>query len=129
MDVLETWMRDHFQQLTTGSLEASARASVLCSHIDSHFHYVSTRTGPVGVNLNNNGLWRVSPAVDARVHVNYDFSCFCVDARVKLGYEFIWYSDYINSIKELEVTYAGNSADLYSSLSLQGPFLAVGVDF
>lgn len=112
------------------SLKANARAALLCSNSNASFHYRTLRTlGTSGVNLKNGDLWRVSPAVDAKLGGSYHF-CLCgLDSDIELGYEWIWYHNSVDSITGLDVAFAGNSTDVFSNLSLHGPFLKINVSF
>lgn len=111
------------------SLEANARASLLCSRTETTFHYDTVRTGPVGVNLQNRPIWRVTPSVDARLGLKYNLCEGCFNATFEVGYEVIWYGDCINSIVGNDVAFPGNSIDVYSNLNLQGPYMSLSVAF
>lgn len=122
----------HLPQTCWGvfSLTANMRAALLCSKTNASFHYSTLRTaGTEGVNLKNDHVWRVNPAFDARIGGSYDF-CFCgYEGKLELGYEWVWYHNSINSITGYDVAFPGDSLDVYSNLSLHGPYLKVGVDF
>lgn len=118
-----------FQRPQTFSFVANARASLLASHTNAHFHYSTLRTGGIGVNLSNKPLWRVTPSVDARLGLSYNFCCPCFSLYFEAGYEFIWYSKCVDSITGYDVAFAGDSIDVFSDLSLQGPYIAICMDF
>lgn len=112
------------------TLNASMRGALLCSNSNSSFHYNTLRTaGTEGVNLKNDNLWRVTPTFDARLGGSYRLSCFCVDTIIELGYEWIWYHNGVDSIRGIDVAFAGDSIDVFSNLSLHGPFLKISVAF
>lgn len=111
------------------SLFANARAALLCSRTKCNFKYNSLRTGPVGVDIHNNDIWRVSPMGNARVGARYNFNCFCLNGSLEAGYEFLWYSKCVDSITGYDVAFPGNSFDKFSNLNLQGPFLALNFCF
>lgn len=110
-------------------LKANARASLLCSNTQADFQYKSGRTGPVGVDIHNQSVWRVNPAADARLGVSYTYCGNCYTLGIELGYEFLWYSKSINTITGYDVAYAGDTIDVYNSLSLQGPYFALNLGF
>jgi hypothetical protein len=105
------------------SLNAQTRGALLCSHTATHFEYTTQRTGSSGVNLHNNALWRVTPSIDARLGLCYDFHSRHIRGALKIGYEWLWYNKSVNSIVGYDVAFAGDSFDSFSDLSLQGPFL------
>lgn len=111
------------------SLIGNTRGSLLCSHTKAHFQYNTVRTGPIGVNLNNDPLWRVIPTIDARVGLNYECAFHCLRTNIEIGYELIWYSDCVDTIVGYDVAFAGDSIDVFSNLNMQGPYLAISVSF
>jgi len=111
------------------SLTANGRTALLCSNTHARFRYVTTRTGPVGVNIHNDSLWRVTPTVDARLGLSYKFCVCCTEVKVEGGYEFIWYHHCFDGITGLDVAYAGDTIDLYSNLNLHGPYLSLQIAF
>lgn len=111
------------------AININGRAALLCSNTDSSLHYNSLRTSETGVNLRSRHLWRVTPTANARAGLSYHFDFFCSQAAIEVGYEMIWYSKCFNSITGVDVAYAGDTIDLFSSLSLQGPFLALTLAF
>lgn len=113
----------------TVTLFANARGALLCSRTEAKFHYNNLKTGPFSIDLKNDPLWRVSPTVDAKIGVSYHFACHCWDATLTLGYEFILYNDSVDTIVGVDVAFAGSTVDVFSNLSLQGPFLALGISF
>jgi hypothetical protein len=112
------------------SLIADARASLLASRTKTDFHYNSRKTaGSFGVNLQNQPLWRITPCLDVKLGLNYDTCFFCKSFNFEAGYEFLWYSDAIDHITQYDVAFVGDSFDNFSNLSLQGPYIAIGVAF
>lgn len=108
---------------------ADGRTALLCSKTKADFHYQTLRTSKVGVNLRNKALWRVTPTADARLGLSYEF-CYCgLEGVLEVGYEFVWYSNCIDSITGYDVAYAGNSLDSFSNLNMQGAYFALGFDF
>lgn len=111
------------------ALFGNARGAILASHTEASLHYFTERTGPVGVNLDNEPVWRVSPTVDAKLGLSYDFTCFCLNGTFEFGYEWLFYSDSVDLITGYDVAFPGDIIDLYSNLNLQGPFVALRFDF
>jgi hypothetical protein len=111
------------------SLNASGRFALLCSNTQASFHYITANTGSVGVNLHNDSLWRVNPAVDARLSLIYNFCSCDSEITVEAGYELIWFHNCLDSIIGYDVGFAGDTIDLFSSLNMQGPFLAISKTF
>ena len=111
------------------SVFGNCRAALLCSNTKSNFHYDTLRTGSVGVNIRNEPLIRITPTIDARLGLSYNFCCLSYEANIELGYELVWYSNSIDSIVGLDVAFPGNTIDAFSSLNLQGPFLALSLRF
>lgn len=111
-------------------LDFNVRGALLCTKTKAFFHYDSRRTaGTVGVNLVNDDLWRVLPFVDARIEADYYFSFKCWDIMLALGYEWIWYADSVDSIRGIDVAFAGDTIDVFSNFSLQGPYIKLVVGF
>jgi hypothetical protein len=111
------------------SLNGQARGALLCSKTNTRFAYTTARTGSSGVNLHNNSIWRVTPSVDARLSLSYDFHLNSLKGALEIGYEWLWYNKSVNSIVGYDVAFVGDSLDSYSDLSLQAPFLALAFDF
>ncbi|CCB86245.1 MULTISPECIES: Lpg1974 family pore-forming outer membrane protein [Parachlamydia] len=112
------------------ALNTNLRASILCSQSNASFHYKTLRTaGSKGIKLRNDDLWRVNPAFDAKIGANYTLLLCNFEATVELGYEWLWYHHSVDSITGIDVAFAGDSIDLYSNLSLHGPFLRVNIAF
>lgn len=111
------------------SLVANGRASLLGGNTEASFHYTTTRTGAIGVNIRNDDLWRVTPGLDAKVGLSYNFCCGNMEATVEFGYELMWYSSCIDTITGMDVAYAGDSIDVLSSVNMQGPYAAITVSF
>jgi hypothetical protein len=111
------------------SAEISSKAALLCSRIKSRFFYTTLRTGPNGVDLHNDPLWRVIPYIDARLGLNYNFCIGRRQATVHLGYEFIWYCNSVDAIIGYDVAFAGDSFDAYSNFSLHGPYGRLAICF
>lgn len=112
------------------SLHTDLRAALLCSKSHATFHYSSRRTiNTAGVNLDNDHVWHVNPALDARIGGTYNF-CFCgYEGALEIGYEWVWYHNGINTITGYDVAFPGDSIDYYSNFSIHGPYLRLGVDF
>jgi hypothetical protein len=112
------------------SLGINARGALLYSDTEASFHYTSLRTAESeGVNLKNDSLSRVTPAVDAKLEGTYRFTCSSWDIMLSLGYEWLWYGDSIDSIQGMEVAFPGDSLDIFSNFSAQGPFFRLGIAF
>jgi hypothetical protein len=111
------------------SLKADGRAALLLSRAKARFRYVTSRTGERGVNIHNQGIWRISPYLDARLGVDYHFTYCASDVHIEAGYELIWYHNGIDSIVGYDVAFPGDSIDVYSNLNLHGPYLAISTDF
>lgn len=111
------------------SFIANGRASLLGGNTEANFHYTTTRTGSIGVNIKNDNLWRVTPGLDAKVGISYNFCCGDVEATIEFGYELMWYSSCIDAITGVDVAYAGDSIDVLSSVNMQGPYAAISVAF
>lgn len=111
------------------SIRANARVALLASYTWADLHYFSSQTGPQGVNLDNQPLWRINPCADVKVGLSCEHAFRCWNMTFEIGYEFIWYSNAIDSITGYDVAYAGDSLDLFSNFNLQGPYFAVGVVF
>jgi hypothetical protein len=108
---------------------ANGRAALLCSKTKANFFYLTSRTGPDGVNIRNKALWRVNPTADLRLGLSYEF-CYCgVEAVIEAGYEAVWYSDCVDFITGYDVAFAGDSFDSFSNLSMQGAYFAFGLKF
>jgi hypothetical protein len=113
----------------TLSFEGSARASLLCSTNHSDLHYSTQRTGTRGVKLDNKSLFRVTPSVDAKLGLIYNYVYCSYELNLEFGYEMIWYSDAVNTVYGTDVAFAGDSIDIFSSMNLQGPYVSLGVSF
>lgn len=112
------------------ALAGSVRGALLCSDSNAHLHYSSLRTvGTNGVNLKNDHLWRVNPAFDAKLGAVYEFTCYCYESSLEVGYEWIWYSNAVNVIRGTDVAFPGNSLDVYNDFSVQGPYVRLAVSF
>lgn len=111
------------------SLVANGRTGLLCSKTDARMRYNTVKTGPVGVNLKNDELWRVTPTADARLGLSYRFCCCSLDMKLEGGYEFIWYHNCFDAITGLDVAFAGDTADIYSNLNLHGPYASLQIAF
>lgn len=122
---------DYTYAVTNGfGLNMNSRGAILCSHVESDFHYATLRTaGTAGANLTNDGIWRVTPSFDTRLAGVFRFCCLAVNAEIQFGYEWVWYGDAVNSIRGIDVAFAGDSIDDYSNFSLHGPFLRLGIVF
>lgn len=111
-------------------LVSSFRGALLCSNTQAHLHYSSLRTvGTEGVNLINETIWRVTPTFDARIGASYNTCCYGFATALEVGYEWIWYHACVNQIKGTDVAFPAASFDLYSNLSLQGPYVRLAVSF
>lgn len=115
---------------TCFGLVSSVRGALLCSNTQANTHYTTLRTvGTEGVNLKNDTLWRVTPALDARIGGSYE-RCVCgFDTALEVGYEWIWYHNSVDAIRGIETAFPGDSIDLLSDLSLQGPYVRLSVGF
>jgi hypothetical protein len=111
------------------AFNARARGALLCSCIRTNFHYRSERTGSVGVNLHNDRLWRVNPTIDAQLGLSYHACCCGMQTFLEVGYDFIWCNKCIDKITGYDVAFAGDTFDILETLSLQGPFVALGIAF
>lgn len=112
------------------NLVTSVRVSLLCSDTQSNTHYSSLRTaGTDGVNVKNQTIWRVTPAIDARIGAVYKTCCYSYDTSFEAGYEWIWYHNAVDQVRGSDVAFAGLSHDHYSDLSLQGPYVRMAVSF
>lgn len=111
------------------ALNANARGSLLCGCTKSHLHYTTVRTGPVGVNIRNEHLWRVTPAANAQLGFSYSFGGQRCVATVELGYEFMWYSKCVDKITGVDVAFAGDTIDIFHSLNMHGPFLSLNIAY
>lgn len=111
------------------SLHANMRSALLCSDSHATLQARSLRTDPSEVSLKNDHLWRVTPAFDAKLGATYQFSLFCLDGSLELGYEWIWVHNSVNTIRGIDVAFPGDTIDVYSNLNLHGPYVRVGVDF
>jgi len=120
-----------FWDIGQGSLTfvANARAALLASNTKPCFSDVTSRTGPDGVHLSNDTLWRVTPTFDARLGLSYNFGCASFIGALEVGYEMLWYGNAIDQITGLDVAYAGSSIDLHSNLNAQGPYVALTFGF
>ncbi len=113
----------------TWALSAKTRGSLLCGNTKSNLRYVTLRTGPGGVGIHNGDLWRVIPSASTELGINYILNCKCFSATVDFGYEFMWYSRCVNKITGLDVAFAGDTADIFNSFSLHGPYLRISCAF
>lgn len=112
------------------TLHANMRASLLCSKSNGNFHYTTLRTtGTDGPHLKNRDLWRVNPAFDSKLGGSYQFCWLGLEGAIEVGYEWIWYNDSVGSIVGYDVAFAGDSLDVFSNLSLHGPYLKISVAF
>ena len=111
------------------ALNINARAALLGTCNDVDFHYRTERTGPRGVNLKNDKLWRITPMCDAQIGLSYTCSFYDAQAAIEFGYEFVWYSKAVDKITGYDVALAGNSLDVLDDFTLQGPFLRMVIQF
>lgn len=107
------------------TLHAKAKGSLLCGYAKSNLNYVTLRTGPGGVGIQNEGTWRVIPAASTELCINYILDYKCFNLILEFGYELMWYSDCVNKITGLDVAFPGDTIDIYNSFSLQGPCFSV----
>lgn len=108
----------------------NARASLLASCTRADLHYITNRTGPVGVNLKNKDpIFRLNPAYNVQIGFNYSYSFCNFDTIFEIGYELMWYNKSINKITGYDVAFAGDTWDAFEDLSLQGPFARINIAF
>lgn len=82
-----------------------------------------------GVRLKNDSLCRVNPAFDAKLGGLHRFCFVGLETTIELGYQWIWTHNCVDSITGIDVAFAGDSVDVFSNLSLHGPFLKIQVAF
>lgn len=112
------------------SLNANARGSLLCARTKASYHYSSLRTaGSRGVNLKNQDVWRVTPAFNARLSGSYQFMTGLCQASLEIGYEWLWYHNGVDSIRGIDVAFAGDTLDLFNNFSLHGPYARLNIGF
>ncbi len=111
------------------TLDANARASILASRTNSLAKYTTPNTTPTRVDIRNQPLWRVTPCLDTRLGLVFECPIRCFDCTFEFGYEFLWYCNAVDTILGYEVAFPGDSIDVYSNLSLQGPYFALGCTF
>lgn len=120
-----------FPQCCAGNfgIRTDVRASLLATHTRAKLSNISNHTGPVGAHIRNQPSWRINPCADVKLGVTYNYPfCFC-NATFELGYELLWYSNCIDAITGFDPAFAGVGMDLFSNLSLQGPYFAIGASF
>ena len=111
-------------------LNANFRGMLLASENNSKLQDITTRTGPVGVNVKNkHAILRINPAFHAQLGLNYAYAGDCCNTFFEIGYEFNWYSKSINKITSYDVAFAGDTIDAFEDLCLQGPFIRLNVSF
>ena len=113
----------------TWAFTVKARGALLAGNTMSDLSYITLRTGPTGVRIQNGDLWRVIPTANTDFGINYTFNCECFSATLELGYEFMWYSNCINKITGTDVAFSGDTIDVFNTFSLHGPYLSIWVAF
>jgi hypothetical protein len=111
------------------TLYAKGSAALLCGPTKSNLQYVTRRTGPVGVSVQNDRVWRVIPAAHAELGLSYGLCCGCWNVLGELGYTLIWYGHCVNKVTGLETAFAGDTIDMFQTFSLHGPCLRFSVAF
>lgn len=112
------------------SIFFNAKALLLCSSSKATLAYNTQRTlNTEGIYLKNDHLWKVTPGFDARLGGSYEFTCFCMNSFLEIGYEWAWYNNCVDYITGYDVAFAGDSIDTFSNLSLHGPFIRLTVEY
>lgn len=109
-----------------------AWGSLLASNLDSQYNLENSFDAPP-VNSKDDQLWRIVPAMSAKVGLKYAncFNCFCNQSiwSIEVGYEFTTYRDAISKTRFDGLFLAGASFNYYSSFDMQGPYLAAALSF
>ena len=106
------------------TIVGQASGSLLAHHSD--FSYNDTSFGVTFENVRDENVWRVIPALNARIGLLYS-ACWCLDFDLEIGYEF---SSYLRSNTVLESPAGfGIFASGYTNTNLQGLYLSLGVAF
>jgi len=113
----------------TWAFKAKTRGSLLCGNTKSDLSYVTLRTGPGGVGVDNGGLWRITPSANTELSINYSLNRPCFRMTVELGYKLMWYNKCVNKITGTDVAFSGDTIDVFNDFSLQGPYLRLGCAF
>lgn len=114
----------------TFSFNTTVRGILLATCNHAEIHYITNRTGPVGVNLKNkDSILRVNPALNAQIGLSHSYSFLNFDTFIEIGYEWIWYQKSVNKITSYDVAFAGDTWDAFEDLSLQGPFVRLNICF
>jgi hypothetical protein len=80
-------------------------------------------------NITSENIWRVVPAVDFRIGLNYGFSLCSCCFDIEVGYEALAYINALPEPRAVESLSAGLSADVYSNVTMYGPYIAASVTF
>lgn len=112
------------------SIIGNARGSLLISKTDAELQFTTASPGGGSTrNIHNKDIWRAIPVFDLAVGLNYDYPFRCFNLSLEIGYEAINYRNAINTIVFVDDTYPGNSLDVYSDLSIHGPYVALDISF
>lgn len=112
------------------SVIGDVRGSLLISKTDAELQF--STASPVGGSsrkIHNDKNWKGIPVFDLIIGLNYVYPFRCFNISLEIGYEAINYRNAINTIVFVDDTYPGNSLDVYSDLSIQGPYFALGIFF
>lgn len=107
------------------SIAANARGAILASVTKANMVQVITPAiTPPTQRFHGESIWRATPAFDARIGLNWQTICFCFDALIEVGYEWIWTHNAANKNTPLAI-----AINQYSDVNFQGPYFALGVEF
>ncbi len=119
------------------SISGQARGGLLISKANADFKeksFYKAPPTPTGQQIpeftaNNESLWRLLTFWETNIGLSYTF-CWCdYEGTLEIGYEFLYYPDFIDRIQFFEIFVPALSKDIYSSLGFQGPYLNVTVGF